>query len=346
MSADLALAMVELGSAGATQRQIATTLQSTGLSATIQAAAIHELVDQFTSGGSAGELKVANSLWVQLGLRVEAPYLRQVAEAFGNQTYQVNFASSTATQAINAWVSQETAGHIRQLFGPGDLPLDADLVIANALRFHAAWQRGLLNTAALIPEPFFEATGAKVSVPMLVEPRSVLAYSKTNAYNAVQLPYTNGRFAALLVEPKSGSVGTFLQTLRPGTLSKIADSVRLGHVILTMPSLTLSTRESLNEPLSDMGLAGLFQSADLSPMLGAANGAQQLALVEQAASLRVNDWGTEAAAATGAVFVPFSFGGGASSPSIVFNHPYLFLIRDTTTGAILFSAVVNDPNGA
>jgi serine protease inhibitor len=62
MSADLALAMVELGSAGATQRQIATTLQSTGLSATIQAAAIHELVDQFTSGGSAGELKVANSL--------------------------------------------------------------------------------------------------------------------------------------------------------------------------------------------------------------------------------------------------------------------------------------------
>jgi serpin B len=203
----------------------------------------------------------------------------------------------------------------------------------------------LLNTAALIPEPFFEATGAKVSVPMLVEPRSVLAYSKTNAYNAVQLPYTNGRFAALLIEPKSGSVGSFLQTLRPGTLAKIADSVHLGHIVLTMPSLTLSARESLNEPLSDMGLAGLFQSADLSPMLGA-NGAQQLALVEQAASLRVNDWGTEAAAATGAVFVPFSFGGGASSPSIVFNHPYLFLIRDTTTGAILFSAVVNDPNGA
>jgi serpin B len=116
----------------------------------------------------------------------------------------------------------------------------------------------------------------------------------------------------------------------------------LGHETanLSMPALHLSVSAPLDPMLSAMGLGPAYSGADFSPMLGPGGGSNHaLATVRQAATLDVDPWGTDAAAATGAVAVPML----ALNRSVTIDHPYLFLIRDTVTGALLFTAVVENP---
>lgn len=344
MSAHIDLAMLELGAAGATAPEIATALQTSGMSPSQQAAAWNGLLQDLFAGESAGELHVANSLWVEQGLQVEAAFLRQLASTFGNNTYQVNFHSPSAEQAINAWVAQETAGRIKVLFVPGQLVQYTELVLANALHFHAAWEKPLFREATVSQGPFYPASGGSISVPMLVDSQNSFLFDQAPTYNAVQLPYTNGRFAAMLIEPTSGSMSSFLDSLNSARLATMVASMHEGSVNLSMPELKLSVRESLQVPLSSMGMAETFYSADFSPMLGALGARNQaIGVVEQAATLDVNKWGTDAAAATGVSVIPTAV---RRSATMVFDHPYLFLLRDTKTGTILFSSVVNDPAAA
>jgi serpin B len=265
MSADIDLAMLELGSGGATAHEIATTLQSSAISSNDQAEGWSGLADQLMAAQTPGELHLANSIWVEKGLTVQSTFLRAAASTFGDDTYQVDFASSSATQAINAWVDQETAGRIKTLYSPTDLSPATELVLANALHFHAAWQRQLLGAASVEAAPFFTSAGARVSVPMIVDSEDSFLANETPAYDAVQLPYSNGRFAALLIKPTSGSISSFLPTLSPSYLSTVTASLQNVDVHLSMPELHLSALESLKEPLSAMGMARAFLTADFFP---------------------------------------------------------------------------------
>jgi serpin B len=159
---------------------------------------------------------------------------------------------------------------------------------------------------------------------------------------AAELPYTNGRFAALLVEPTAGTMPAFLHSLTPAGLSAIVGALRPDFVNFSMPVLKLAVKGSLDEVLSAMGLAPAYQQADFTPMLGP-DGAlnQAIGTVRQAATLNVDRWGTDAAAATGVSVV----GTAATTKSLAFDHPYLFLIRDTVTGTVLFSSVIENPAG-
>ena len=215
-------------------------------------------------------------------------------------------------------------------------------MLANALHFHATWTKGLFAEALKSVAPFSPPAGPKVSVPMIVESQSTFDVAVTREYSAVQLPYTTGRYAALLVEPSAGTMGAFLASLTPAGLENIAAGIKPEVVNFSMPDLTLSSRPLLNSPLSALGMGPVFDNADFSPMLGPAGATNQaLALVQQAAALKVNQWGTDAAAATGSVAIPTDL--RSVWGTISFNHPYLFLIRDLKTGTILFSSVVNNP---
>ncbi|MGC9963736.1 MAG: serpin family protein, partial [Acidimicrobiales bacterium] len=121
LSAHLDLSMLELGAAGPTTQQIATALQTAGLSADAQAQAWNSLSQELLAAESSGELHLANSLWVARGLHVEAGFVEAAARSFGDDTYQTNFRTAAATDAINAWIARETGGRIQRLLQPGQL---------------------------------------------------------------------------------------------------------------------------------------------------------------------------------------------------------------------------------
>ncbi len=349
-SLSTALAMLELGASGSTERGIAAALRSEGLSATAQAAGWRGLAALLASetspvGADAArlpELDVANAVWIQQNLDVRAAFVRALSSEFRTGTWRVNFADDLpgAVAAINQWTSQNTKGLIKQLFSPGTLDKTTELVLANAVFFHADWAHRFRGATG--PEPFQLATGGTESVPFMsstpAHPLSV-PFSSTERYVAVQLPYAGHKLSALVVMPTRSSLASFVSSLTPGSLGRLVRAMPVQSLALSMPTFTLRADNQLNQVLSSMGMSQAFGiGADFGGI--AANQSLYVKAVEQHAYLQVTPRGTTAAAATGIGVVSSAY----ELPKFVhINRPFLFLVRDNSSGAILFESMVENP---
>ncbi len=214
--------------------------------------------------------------------------------------------------AINAWTKQQTHGKITKLFDR--LDPSTVLVLANAIYFHAAWARAF-SPDDTVPGLFTTASGEQVDTKFMTGP--VTDVAQTPDYAAAQIPYRGNRFAALAV----------------GQLSDTDALVKL-------PRFTTRSTMDLVPTLKALGMGAAFDGADLSGLTPSRG--LSVDQVVQRVYLGVGEKGTTAAAVTGISVIPLSTTGGGQ-PEIVFDHPFLFLVRDTTTGAILFASEINDP---
>lgn len=338
----VALSMLELGAKGQTASQIASVLGSASLSPAQQAAGWNALGADLARGSTQGSLilQQANALWSQQGLRLVPAFMRELRQQYGAGLWQVDFQTAAATAAINDWASQQTNGKITQLFPPGPLGPSVSLILANAIYFKGAWQYPF--DPSMTPESFVTATGSTVHPQFMFssnENPSSMPWADTPAYSAVELPYKGGRFSALVVMPKSQSLSGMVGTLDHNRLDGILASLHTSQVFVEMPTFEFSTGLDLTSTLQSMGMTDAFgPGADLSGITTAA--ALQVEAVIQKAYLHVSTAGTEAAAVSA-----IAIGSSAIVPhkTIVFDHPFLFLIRDNKTGAVLFASSVVNP---
>ena len=343
LSLATALAMLELGAKGSTEAQIAHALGTSELTAEQQAAGWSALSAELTAAGtSAGiALQSANSLWLQKGLAMDPAFMSDLSRYFASGVWQVDFASdpSAAVAALNAWVARETHGHITSLFAPGAITKQTALVLANAVYFKAAWEQPF--TAATVTETFHLSAGTTASVPFMhTPPRGPLdvPVSTSSGLDAVQLPYVGGRMAALVIMPTSESLSDLTSSLTATGLTQIVSGMKPTSLDLAMPTLSLGDSHELIPTLQNLGIRDPFVgSADLS---GISQTPLVVTDVVQKATLDVTPWGTEATAATG---IGVGTSARPESITLTIDHPFLFLIRDTHTGAILFEAQVENP---
>ncbi|MGH8960071.1 MAG: serpin family protein [Jatrophihabitantaceae bacterium] len=330
----IALAMLENGAGGKTKHEIATVLRTSGLTDT-----------QLNSGcaalsadlGASGVLDSANSLWLQHGAPMGQAFMDAMARYFRTGVWQVDFFHDFggATSAINAWVTKQTHGRITKLFNKGDIDPSTLLVLANAVYFKAAWKTAF-DPKHTHDAQFHTADGKTVTAPFMKRDGG-LSVSQSDDSVAVQLPYADGRYVALAIMPTSQSLADFVGRLTPAALDRITGGLQPDSQDVLLPKFTISEYTKLNATLAAMGMPTAFDpsSADLSPMSPRAGYVQS---VVQRAYLKVDEKGTEAAAVTGIGVAPT-----AAVMPLTFDHPFLFLVRDTKTGAIVFSAQVQDP---
>jgi serpin B len=349
-----ALAMLELGAKGTTERGIATALHSAGLSASEQAAGWRSLAallagETSTTGNDlkrVPELDIANALWVQKDINIDAGFVRALSREFRTGVWKVDFANelTAATDAINQWTSENTKGSIKQLFSPGALTPTTVLVLADAVFFHSKWACEFETSTTSLP--FFLATGKSESVPFMssaptdsANPLTVPVATSAR-YVAVQLPYAGRKLSALVLMPIGTTLPSFLSSLTPALLARIVGSMAPESVDLSMPTFTLRADNQLNGTLSSMGMEQAFGiGADFSKI--ALYPPLEVHAVEQHAYLQVTPKGTTAAAATGIGVVGTVAREGAGP--IVIDHPFLFLVRDNATGTIIFESMVENP---
>lgn len=337
----LALAMLQNGAHGRTQTEIASTLHTPSL----DPAAVDEgwagLVSSWTRAAKdAGiEFSSANSLWQQRGLALRKEFMAALARYYASGVWQVDFARhmGDALSAMNEWTSQHTHGKITKLFDA--LDSSTLLVLANAVYFHAAWQTPF-DPSRSDPGQFVGPDGTRATVTFMSGDRPVSSAS-TSAYRAAQLPYRGGRFAALAIMPLRGSLSDFVAGLDGGTLAGIASSLTAQSTV-KLPRFTTTSTTDLKPVLPAMGMPTAFSDgADFSAM---STTPMKIGQAIQRVFLKVGEKGTEAAAVTGIAMVPTS--GYLPAEQITFDHPFLFLIRDTKTGAVLFASAVNKPEQA
>jgi serpin B len=286
-------------------------------------------------------LTIANSAWVQRGFPIHDAY-RKLLETGGQATFEaVDFekASEAARGAINHWVERETNGKISQLFAPGSLDASTRLVLANAVYFKGLWQHPF-NKMATKPQPFHRPGLPDLSVPMMHQAEK-LRYLETDTYQAVELPYDESPYAMVVWLPrKLDGLAALEKALAGEGFEKSLHKLGRTTIDLLLPRFKVESNLGLVDVLGALGMKRAFTpSADFS---GISSEPLWISAVVHRALVEVDEEGTEAAAATGIVATTAA---AVDRPQPVFraNHPFLFAIRNTTTGDVLFVGRVVTP---
>jgi serpin B len=138
----------------------------------------------------------------------------------------------------------------------------------------------------------------------------------------------------VILLPKPDQTLDTLEANLPAVLDRVLPRLQpQERVRVFLPKFKLETQYNLTDTLSKMGMVNAFtQKADFSGLDGTADNVVSIAVHK--AFVEVNEEGTEAAAATAAaVCRSTSF---SPIPDFRADRPFVFLIRDRETGAILF----------
>lgn len=347
LSISVALAMTYAGGRGETATQMQRTLH---LPAEDPHAAMNALLQRLLASPTGAEpadprpkpprLDIVNQIFAQEGDSFEAPFLELLARDYGAGVRLLDFRQAdTAAQAINDWVSQQTEQRIQNLLSPADVR-GASLTLANAIYFKAKWNLPFQKSATHA-RPFKLLDGSEVPVPTMSQ-TGAFGHAAGDAVQAIELPYARSSLAMLLLVPDAGQFASFEQHVAPEAIQSLVDRLEQRQVRLSMPKWTFRSKFRLNDALSALGMATAFDPnrADFSGM-----SPQRLwiAAVLHEAFVLVDEEGTEAAAATGLPAAKSEEPRGVLELKI--DRPFLFLIRDTQTGTILFLGRVLDPRG-
>ncbi len=341
-SISVALAMTAAGARGPTQSEMAEVLH---LDANLQQAHAYynQLLEQWNAVGvkRAYQFRVANRLWGQKGYPIQADFLALTRQQYGAEMMLLDFAAAeTARREINDWVQQQTNGKIKDLIPPGSLDATTRLVLTNAVYFKGDWVQPF-DTKNTREEDFVVSAREKVKAPLMHQ-QTEMGYADQETFQALELPYTGRDLSMVVLLPKNvDGLPDLEKALTIDQLASLLPKLRVRKVNVSLPKFKLETSFGLNPTLEAMGMKRAFsREADFSGISTAE--ALYVSAVLHKAYVDVNEEGTEAAAATGVVMKAMA---ARPQPVPVFraDHPFLFLIRDTKAGSILFMGRLNKP---
>jgi serpin B len=303
------------------------------------------LIRHWGAAGGPHGLVAGSSLWGQMGIEFRTEYVQLLSNSYGASLRVVNFRGNPdpARKAINAWVDGMTDHVISELLAPGVITPDTNLVLANAIAFKAKWSHEFRHEATR-PEDFHVAPGKTVKVPMMRQGEE-LAFAETDDMQMVQMPYRGGDFAMVVVLPKrSDGLDAVEKALTAEGLDGWVAKSERRDVILSLPKFRAEASLDLARPLAGLGMKAAFTpSADFSGI--SENDPLWISSVIHQAVVKVDEEGTEAAAAT-AVVAAGAEKRPERKPPVEFkvDHPFLYVIRDVSTGVCLFLVHVVDPS--
>jgi serpin B len=347
-SISLALAMTWSGAHGTTETQMADVLHF-NLSQDLLHPAFGWL-DLTLNGrgqgavGSDGEpfrLHVVNRLFGQVDYTFLPSFLDTLALYYGAGMHLLDFMADpeAGRLVINGWVADQTEDRIEDLIPQGAIDTLTRLVLVNAIYFNAAWKE-VFDDELTQNGVFHRPNGIEISVPMMTQPTSMPSAQSAD-YKAVELAYDGDELSMVVIVPQ-GDFTTFEQEFASDSavLDSLLEALGSSYATVTMPRFTIDGNTiSLTEVLSELGMPDAFipGTADFSAMDGTYD--LYISDVLHQAFVTVNEYGTEAAAATSVIM------GETSIPDhIDIDRPFIFLIRDIETGAILFIGRIVDPS--
>lgn len=293
------------------------------------------------------ELNIANALWTQKGFPFLPAFLATATNQYQANLSQADFATEAdaMTEVINNWVAQETRDKIQNILSPGMVNPDTVLVLANAIYFLGVWTTSFeaTNTST---QPFYLSSTSQVDAPLMHQPVGEVKfnYMATGDFQAIELPYGSNQVSMVILLPWQVEGWRQLeQELSPALLSNVLAQMTEQQVEVFLPRFTLESTFELCDTFATMGMPDAFTPfvADFSGIDGMKD--LYVNFVVHKAWGEVNEAGTQAAAATviGVVGTAVPFGG---PPIFRADHPFIFFIRDTQSGSVLFLGRLANPN--
>ncbi len=297
------------------------------------------------------QLSTANALWIEDTYPLLQEYVRVASEYYAARATNLDFIRNAESSrvTINNWVEAHTNDKIKNLIPQGAVDPMTRLVITNAVYFKGKWALEFdpKNTHEedfqVMPSDPIKSSPDYVKAQMmhLYGENAIFNYTENYDLQAIELNYEGGEVSMLILLPKGLSTGGIESYLEPGKLARLRDQMKtekLGEVAI--PRFNFETQYELDSELSAMGMPIAFSpgNADFSGMDGTKD--LYISKVIHKAFIEVNEEGTEAAAATAVIMALTSM---PEHKTFRADHPFVFVIQEKKTGAVLFLGRVADP---
>jgi serpin B len=329
LSASMALGMTATGAAGETLDSMRTVLGYGEMELQSMDEAYRGLIDLLRGLDPSVDFRIANSIWYRNDLTVKSSFVDATRKYFDAEVAALDFGSPEAVETINDWVRHSTNDKIDRLVT--SIPPWMVMYLVNAIYFKGNWTKQF-DRSQTRDEPFFAADGSMPSVPMM-SVKGNFAATFADDYTAAELPYGGGAYGMIVVVPREGvSVDSLIAGMDAVRWQALLDGLSMQDGFVEIPRFELEWGDYLDEPLIDMGMGIAFDyaRADFSGM--SPHSGLFISTVFQKTYVKVDEEGTEAAAAT-------SVGMGiVSAPRALLraDRPFLFAIRERFSGTLLF----------
>jgi serine protease inhibitor len=339
ISVAMALQILFNGAAGTTQQAMAQTLDLGAMSTSDLNNANAALQGSLMNADPNVQIIIANSLWLHLS---DTPVLSSFTQMDENYYGATVGDLAGAPANVNNWVSSETNGLITQI-----LPTNVDYnavtaVLANVIYFKGQWTTAF-DPSQTNSAPFTLADGSSVSVEMMHETGN-FQYLAGADFQAVSLPYGQGRLSMLIVLPNSGTpLSSFVASMTPDAVNGWVGQMQSVNGAVALPRFTATYSVSLPPALTVLGMGIAFCSSMNSDFSALATPPpnQCISDVEHKTVVEVDESGTVAAGATTITVTPTAV--MAPAFTITMDQPFLYVIRDDQTGELLFIGAMMNP---
>jgi len=297
------------------------------------------LYNQFNKPNPNYDLSTVNDLWMRQGLSPNQTYLDTVKRYYGGQVTNLDFASrpELSRQTINNTIANHTKQMISELLPSGSISRSTATVLTNAVYFKSEWAQPL--ALRNWEQPFYNLDGTTTDVNLMYGINH-FDYMEDEKVQVVELPYKDDDLSMLIVLPKSKepvAIQKLVANLSTTQINQWTEQLENRKVFLIIPKFKLQESYQMESLLTKMGMPIAFGSrADFSLF----NDEQSLAVdsIIHKAVVEVDEKGTVAAAATSIVIKPIS---ASYNAEFTADHPFIFMIKDNKTDAILFLGQVN-----
>jgi serpin B len=285
-------------------------------------------------------VRIANREFHDTNFSPVAGYDEQLMRWFGAGIEPLPFATDQegSRQHINAWVSDKTEALIPDLIPQGSITPETVMVLVNALYLKAQWA-SQFDVAMTADGPFTLLNGSTATVPFMHDNQLSATTTVGDGYTAIDLPYAASGLSMLVIVPDSGNYDQIESGLGTDFVSGVEASLEPSEVDLYLPKFESETAFNLRDAIEgDLGVTGLF----MVPELGGIGQNVVVTDALHAAKIKVDESGTEAAAATAIVMDLTSMPSQVTELRV--DRPFIYLIRDAGTGAVLFIGRVLNPS--
>jgi len=336
-----ALGIVYLGARGKTAKEMAAVLGFSA-DASAEASALKKDEESWKTSAGGAELAIANRLWVDSSAPLEAGFVEKVNAAWEAGVESIDFMKGwePSRDLINAWVAKQTRDKISTLLEKGSITSETRLVIANAIYFNGKWSSSFPLQATRDRDFYVDGKDAQ-AVPTMFQ-ASNFRFASFDGGEVLELPYAKSSLAMDLFLPDDNAGLAKLESrLSSGAIASWTKKLVKQHVAVTLPKFSFSSGGSLSKLLQEMGMKESFTSrADFSGATSHPSGLQVTDVIQKT-WIAVDEVGTEATGATGVVGAKRN--GAPGTVHFDIDHPFIFAIRDTKTGKVLFLGRVTNP---
>ena len=339
LSLNMALGMAYNGASGDTRVEMADALGMADFTDTEINEYYQKMSQALLNIDPLTEIGIANSIWYRTGFPVKKPFIDINREYFDAAVRELDFSRSDATDIINKWCADKTKDRIKEIIA-GPIPGEVMMYLINALYFKSKWQFEF-DKANTTSEDFTKADKQTKKVNMMTQ-TTALPYYADQHLQCVEMPYGNQAFSMVAILPANDmDIDQLIDYLDDTVWENIVDNMREQNVWVKLPRFKIECELPLNDPVKNAGMERIFDG-NFAEFENISDVPLFVSNIKQKTFVEVNEEGTEAAAVTVIEFAFTSAGPGTGIPFFA-NRPFLYLIKEKSTGVILFIGRMDEP---